>query len=180
MKKFGRPVSATPLTILAKPKAKNDYSEVFSKYRDDKLVNTMIAEERIKVPRYPFEYSSHDMVDELKTKNRVVPKAKVNFDKAITKVLAQTINNFSGYFSPQRDRVMDMLENDSLAKKVTWKEEAEVLHQAMLVKSYEDDWFREPIVKFLKLKGKDLAVESDKKVFKELFKHLNDLSEDDR
>lgn len=88
MKKFGRPVSATPLTILAKPKGKNDYTEVFSKYRDDKLVNTMIIEERIKIPRYPFEYSSHDLVDELKAKNRVVPKAKVNFDKAITKMLA--------------------------------------------------------------------------------------------
>lgn len=50
----------------------------------------------------------------------------------------------------------------------------------MLVKSYEDDWFRDPIVKFLKIKGKDLALEGDKRVFKELFKFLNELNEDDR
>ena len=61
------------------------------------------------MPRYPFEYGTHDIVDELKTKNRVVPKAKVNFDQAITKVLTQTINNFSGFFSPERDRVLEML-----------------------------------------------------------------------
>ncbi len=109
-------MSATPLTILAKPKNKNDYGEIYSKYRGDKLITTMMVEERMKVPRYPFEYSSHDIVDELKSKNRVIPKPKVNFDHAITKALTQTINNFSGYFSPDRDRVMDMLENDSLHK----------------------------------------------------------------
>jgi hypothetical protein len=46
----------------------------------------------------------------------VVPKPKVNFDQAITKLLTKTINNFSGYFSPDRDRVLEMLENDSLYK----------------------------------------------------------------
>lgn len=79
MKKFGRPMSATPLTVLSKPKNKNDYNEYYSKYKGDKLLNTMMVEERLKVPRYPFEYSSYDLVDELKTKNRVIPKAKVNF-----------------------------------------------------------------------------------------------------
>ncbi len=34
----------------------------------------------------------------------------------------------------------------------------------MLVKAYEDDWFREPIVKYLKIKGEDLAFDDDKKV----------------
>ena len=46
----------------------------------------------------------------------MVPKPKVNFDQAITKLLTKTINNFSGYFSPDRDRVLEMLENDSLYK----------------------------------------------------------------
>jgi protoheme ferro-lyase len=47
----------------------------------------------------------------------------------------------------------------------------------MLVKSYEEVWFREPIVKYLKLKGKDVESETDKIVFKILFKYLNDLHE---
>ena len=47
----------------------------------------------------------------------------------------------------------------------------------MLVKSYEEAWFREPIVKYLKLKGKDVESETDKIVFKSLFKYLNDLHE---
>ncbi len=59
-----------------------------------------MVEERLKVPRYAFEYGTHDIVDELKTKNRIAPKAKVNFDQAISKALTQTINNFSGFFSP--------------------------------------------------------------------------------
>jgi len=46
----------------------------------------------------------------------VVPKPKVNFDQAITKLLTKTINNFSGYFSPDRDRVLEMLENDAIYK----------------------------------------------------------------
>jgi hypothetical protein len=45
MKKFGRPVSATPLTILAKPKTKNDYSDLYTKYSHDKLVSTLIMED---------------------------------------------------------------------------------------------------------------------------------------
>ena len=73
-----------------------------------------------------------------------------------------------------------MLENDDVFKNNTWKEEGEVLQEAMLVKSYEDSWFREPIVKYLKMKSKDVALESDKKVFGELFKYLNELDEDDR
>ena len=48
-------------------------------------------------------------MDELKAKNRVVPKDKVNFDQAINKMLTKTINNFSGFFSPDRDRVIEML-----------------------------------------------------------------------
>ena len=75
-----------------------------------------MVEDRLKVARYPFEYATHDMVDELKTKNRVAPKAKVNYDHAITKLLTQTINNFSGFFSPEADRVMDMLNSEGLYK----------------------------------------------------------------
>ena len=44
LKKYGgRPVSATPLTVLAKPKSKKTYEELYTKYRDDKLVNTLIV-----------------------------------------------------------------------------------------------------------------------------------------
>jgi hypothetical protein len=91
MKKFGRPISATPLTILAKHKNKNPHEQLYEKYRDDKIIKTLMVEDRLSVPRYPFEYATHDIVDELKTKGRVVPKPKVNYDQAITKLLAQTI-----------------------------------------------------------------------------------------
>jgi hypothetical protein len=50
----------------------------------------------------------------------------------------------------------------------------------MLVKSYEEAWFREPMVKYMKQKGKDLACDTDKILFGELFKYLNGLEEDDR
>lgn len=116
VKKFGRPISATPLTILAKPKTKNPHEKLYDKYRDDRMIKTLMVEDRLSVPRYPFEYGTHDIVDELKTKGRVVPKPKANYDQAITKVLTQTIENFSGYFSPQSDRVLDILESDSLYK----------------------------------------------------------------
>ena len=106
------------------------------------MIKTLMVEDRLSVPRYPFEYGTHDIVEELKTKGRVVPKPKVNYDQAITKMLTQTIDNFSGYFSPERDRVLDILESDSLYKNANWKEEGEILHEAMLVKSYEDAWFR--------------------------------------
>jgi hypothetical protein len=87
-----------------------------------------MVEDRLKVPRYPFEYGTHDIVDELKAKGRVVPKPKVNYDHAITKMLTQTIDNFSGYFSPDRDRVMDMLETEGLFKNEHWKDDGPVLH----------------------------------------------------
>ena len=109
MKRFGRPISATPLTILSQPRTKQTHEDLYTQYKDDKLVKTLMVEDRLKVPRYPFEYATHDMVDELKTKNRVAPKAKVNYEHAITKLLTQTIDNFSGFFSPEADRVMDML-----------------------------------------------------------------------
>ena len=82
-----------------------------------------MVEDRLKVPRFPFEYGTHDMVDELKTKGRVAPKAKVNYEHAITKLLTQTIENFSGYFSPEADRVMDMLNSEDLYKNQHWKYE---------------------------------------------------------
>lgn len=68
-----------------------------------------MVEDRLKIPRYAFEYASHDIVDELKTKNRVAPQAKVNYDHAISKILTKTINNFSGMFTAERDRVLDLL-----------------------------------------------------------------------
>lgn len=50
----------------------------------------------------------------------------------------------------------------------------------MLVKSYENDWFREPIVNYMKRKDKDCEFDDDKALFGKLFKRLNELSEDDR
>jgi len=54
VKMFGRPVSATPLAILSKPKNSNDYGDIYTKYSDDRLVQTLMIEERLKKPRYPF------------------------------------------------------------------------------------------------------------------------------
>jgi len=81
VKKFGRPVSATPLTILAKPKTKNDYSDLYTKYSQDKLVSTLMMEEQLKKPRCPFEYSVYDLVEELKIKGRVKPPVAEASDK---------------------------------------------------------------------------------------------------
>ena len=50
----------------------------------------------------------------------------------------------------------------------------------MLVKSYENDWFREPIVNYMKKKDSSCQFDVDKALFGKLFKRLNDLSEDDR
>lgn len=51
----------------------------------------------------------------------------------------------------------------------------------MLVKSYEDDWFRDSIVKYLKMKNMaDIELKDDKFLFNELFKKLNNMVEDDR
>jgi hypothetical protein len=62
VKKFGRPVSATPLTILSKPKATNDYTDLYTKYGKDKLVQTLMLEDKLKMHRYPFEYGVYDVV----------------------------------------------------------------------------------------------------------------------
>ena len=62
VKKFGRPVSATPVSILAQPKTQNTLiSEVASKYPQDKLVKTLLTEDQIKKPRFSFEYGIYDI-----------------------------------------------------------------------------------------------------------------------
>jgi hypothetical protein len=56
-----------------------------------------------------------------------------------------------------------------------------VLREAMMVKSFEEEWFRDPIVKYLKqTTQKDLTLLEDKIVFNELFLYLDKLDEDDR
>lgn len=48
-----------------------------------------------------------------------------------------------------------------------------LLKEAMLVKAHEEDWFRDPIVKYIKqTTQKDLATKENKYVFNELFKYL--------
>lgn len=46
----------------------------------------------------------------------------------------------------------------------------------MLVKSYENDWFREPIVNYMKKKDPSCEFDADKALFDKLFKRLNELS----
>jgi hypothetical protein len=50
----------------------------------------------------------------------------------------------------------------------------------MLVKSFENDWFREPIVNYMKKKDSSCEFDNDKTLFAKIFKRLNELSEDDR
>ena len=76
MKKFGRPVSATPLAVLSKAKLPNDYSDIYTKYGKDKLVNTLMLEDKFKMHRYPFEYGVYDIKEEIKIKGRVKPNKK--------------------------------------------------------------------------------------------------------
>jgi len=42
LKKFGRPVSATPITVLSKAKNANNFNELTGKYATDKLLKTFI------------------------------------------------------------------------------------------------------------------------------------------
>lgn len=45
-----------------------------------------------------------------------------------------------------------------------------LLKEAMLVKSHEEEWFRNPIVKYIKqTTQKDLTTKEDKYLFHELF-----------
>ena len=73
-----------------------------------------MAEDRLKIPRYPFEYGTHDIVEELKTKNRVIPQVKVNFDQAISKMLTKTMGSFG--VASDKDRVLEILDNGELYK----------------------------------------------------------------
>jgi len=50
------------------------------------------------------------MVEELKIKERVKPKAKQDFDEAINKMLTKTIFNGSSFVSQVKDRVNDMIQ----------------------------------------------------------------------
>lgn len=56
-----------------------------------------------------------------------------------------------------------------------------LLKEAMLVKAHEEDWFRDPIIKYIKqTTQKDLYLKENKYVFNELFKYLENMDEDDR
>lgn len=181
VKKFGRPVSATPLTVLAKPKQHNDYADLIAKHPNDKLLNTLMREERLKMPRYPCDYGVYDFVEELKIKERVKPTRKEDYDEAINKALTKTIANPSTFLHVDNDRVSEMLQQEGLPLDKNWKELGPLLHEAMLVKSYEEQWFRDPIVKYLlKTSGKDLKLADDKTLFGELFSYLGKLDQSDR
>ena len=98
-------------------------------------------------------------------------------------MLTKTIANQSNFEMTTRirDRVSDILQEESLYKNENWKEMGPVLREAMMVKSFEEDWFRDPIVKYLKqTTQKDLSLLEDKVVFNELFVYLDKLEEDDR
>ena len=98
-------------------------------------------------------------------------------------MLTKTIANQSNFEMTTRirDRVSDILQEESLYKNESWKEMGPVLREAMMVKSFEEDWFRDPIMKYLKqTTQKDLSLLEDKVVFNELFVYLDKLEEDDR
>ena len=55
------------------------------------------------------------------------------------------------------------------------------MHEAMLVKAYENHWFVECILKYLERTfGEDYKIETNTVIFKKLFKHLNEQDEDKR
>ncbi len=67
-------------------------------------------------------------------------------------MLTKTIINESKFemTTRLRDRVTDMLREENLYKNETWKEMSPLLKESMMVKAYEEEWFRDPIVKYLK------------------------------
>ncbi len=76
MKKFGgRPVSATPISVLSKPKTStSNFGELIDKYSNDKMLSTILHADKMKMARKAFEYGIYDLEDEVKTKGRVKPK----------------------------------------------------------------------------------------------------------
>lgn len=63
-KQFGRPVSATPITILSKPKNKikhESYDALMEKFPNDKYIKELVGEENLKRPRYAFEYGHYNI-----------------------------------------------------------------------------------------------------------------------
>lgn len=111
------------------------------------------------------------------------PTKTEDYDDAINKMLTKTIANQSNFEMTTRirDRVADLLQEENLYKNEHWKEMGPLLRDAMMVKSFEEEWFRDPIVKYLKqTTQKDLNLHEDKIVFNELFLYLDKLDEDDR
>lgn len=97
VKKFGRPVSATPLTVLSKPKTQNtDLEELYRKYPQDKVIKALIAEENLKKPRYPMEYGLYNIEDEVKTKQWIRIDPKKPEEKYDTKIHEQLFKTFTG------------------------------------------------------------------------------------
>jgi hypothetical protein len=54
IKRFGKSVSSTPLSILSKPKKVNNYESLSNKFIDDKLIKKLMSETQQKKARYPF------------------------------------------------------------------------------------------------------------------------------
>ena len=68
-----RPVSATPLSILAQSKSSNT-SEILGlihKYPDDKCLKQILMEKAHPKARRPEEYGIYSQLEEMKIKNRV-------------------------------------------------------------------------------------------------------------
>lgn len=42
LKKFGRPVSATPISILSKPKTTANFGDLMNKYSKDQFLSTIL------------------------------------------------------------------------------------------------------------------------------------------
>ena len=76
---------------------------------------------------------------------------------------------------------MEIFAEDYIEADEHWKELGPVMHEAMLVKAYENHWFVDCILKYLERTfNENYKIETNTVIFKKLFKHLNELDEDKR
>ena len=141
----------------------------------------MKSNEMTKMHRAPFEYGIYDLVEELKVKERVKPNMKEDMSKTINSVLGLATSEGFGKPNKPKDRVYDMLAEEDIHKKEAWSEMGPMLHEAISIKAYEEEWVRGALVKYVKdTTEKDLTVKEDKVILQELFHYLDKLEEVDR
>ena len=114
-------------------------------------------------------------------KKRVKPTPKQDMSKTISSILGLATSEGFNKAAKPKDRVFDMLAEEDLHKKENWAEMGPLLYDSMSIKAYEEEWFRDSLVKYVKdTTQKDLVMKQDKVILNEIFLFLNKVEEVDR